>query len=156
MTDIGIAGHPEGHPSAPDDVLLEALRDKAPFATHITTQIVFDPEVIVRWARHLAGHGVTLPIHVGVPGAVHRAKLIRVSAGLGIGASARFLTKQQGMFWRFFLPGGYSPGKIVKRIAPHLERVDNHLAALHVFTFNDLEPTEAWRTRSVRRLGGSA
>ena len=152
LTSIGIGGHPEGHPAVSNEVLMRAMEDKALLATHITTQIVFDPGLIVAWARDLHARGVKLPIHVGVPGAVHRQKLLRVSSGLGIGESARFLTKQQGMLWRFFMPGGYSPDKIMRGLAPHLGQPDNNIAGLHVFTFNDLASTEEWRTRSIKRL----
>jgi len=152
FTEIGIGGHPEGHPSVSEDVLFQALADKAALATHITTQIVFDPAVILRWARELTRRGIDLPVHVGVPGAVHRQKLIRVSGGLGIGESAKFLKKQQGLLWRFFVPGGYSPDKIIKGLVPHIGRPDNALAGFHVFTFNDLAPTEAWRRRTLDNL----
>ena len=110
---------------------------------HIKTQIVFDPKVILAWSRELDRRGITLPIRVGVPGAVTRQKLLRVSSGLGLGASADFLKKQQGMFWRFFLPGGYSPDRIVSGLGPHLGSPDNHLDGFHVFSFNDLESTIA-------------
>ncbi len=152
FTDIGIGGHPEGHPSVGEDVLFQALEDKAALATHIVTQIVFDPAVILRWARELKRRGIDLPVHVGVPGAVHRQKLLRVSGGLGIGESAKFLKKQQTLLWRFFVPGGYDPTKIIKGLAPHLDAADNGLAGFHVFTFNDLGPTEEWRTRTLRTL----
>jgi methylenetetrahydrofolate reductase (NADPH) len=152
FTEVGIGGHPEGHPSVPEDVLFQALKDKAELATSITTQIVFDPRVILAWSRELRRRGIDLPVHVGVPGAVHRQKLIRVSGGLGIGESAKFLKKQQGLLWRFFVPGGYSPDKIIKGLAPHLGRDDNTLAGFHVFTFNDLAPTEAWRQRTLQAL----
>ncbi|RBY90292.1 5,10-methylenetetrahydrofolate reductase [Blastococcus sp. TBT05-19] len=152
FTDIGIGGHPEGHPSVSEDVLFKALQDKASLATHITTQIVFDPAVILRWARELKRRGIDLPVHVGVPGSVSRQKLLRVSGGLGIGESAKFLKKQQTLLWRFFVPGGYDPTKIIKGLAPHLGKPDNTLAGFHVFTFNDLEPTEEWRTRTLRNL----
>src|SRR3712207_9321458 len=79
FTDIGIGGHPEGHPTASTETLFQALKDKAPLATHIKTQIVFDPAVILSWARELKNRGIDLPVHVGVPGAVHRQKLLRVS-----------------------------------------------------------------------------
>ena len=69
-----------------------------------------------------------------------------------IGESAKFLRKQQTLLWRFFVPGGYSPDKIIAGLAPHLGQPDNHLAGFHVFTFNDLGPTEAWRQQSLRRL----
>lgn len=152
FTEIGIGGHPEGHPSVSADVLFQALKDKAELATHITTQIVFDSTVILTWARELKRRGIDLPVHVGVPGAVHRQKLVRVSGGLGIGESAKFLKKQQGLLWRFFVPGGYSPDKIIKGLAPHIGKADNTLAGFHVFTFNDLAPTEAWRQRTLQAL----
>jgi methylenetetrahydrofolate reductase (NADPH) len=152
FTDIGIGGHPEGHPAVSQEVLFEALKDKARLANHIKTQIVFDPEVILNWARELKRHGIDLPVHVGVPGAVHRQKLIRVSGGLGLGESAKFLKKQQTMFWRFFLPGGYSPDRIIKGLAPHIGRPDNNIENFHVFTFNDLGPTERWRQKTLQSL----
>lgn len=153
FVDIGIGGHPEGHPTASTETLFQALKDKAPLATHITTQIVFDPDVILRWARDLKDRGIDLPVHVGVPGAVHRQKLLRVSGGLGVGESAKFLKKQQSLFWRFFIPGGYSPNKIVKGLAPHIGKPDNHLEGFHIFTFNDLGPTEKWRQQMLRDIG---
>ncbi|MCW2579207.1 MAG: 5,10-methylenetetrahydrofolate reductase [Blastococcus sp.] len=153
FTDIGIAGHPEGHPTAPDEVLFQALKDKASLAHHIKTQIVFDPGLILSWARDLKNRGIDLPVHVGVPGAVSRQKLLRLSGGLGVGESAKFLKKQQSLFWRFFIPGGYSPNKIIKGLAPHIGKPDNGIEGFHVFTFNDLEPTEAWRQRMRSDLG---
>lgn len=152
FTGIGVGGHPEGHPAVADEVLFQALKDKAPMATHITTQIVFDVKVILNWARELRRHGIDLPVRVGVPGAVHRQKLLRVSRGLGIGESAKFLSKQQSMLWRFFLPGGYSPLKIIEGLAPHIGEPDNGIEGFHVFTFNDLEPTEGWRRRMLESL----
>jgi methylenetetrahydrofolate reductase (NADPH) len=152
FADIGIGGHPEGHPTVSPEVLFQALKDKAAMATHIKTQIVFDPKVILNWARELKDHGIDLPVHVGVPGAVHRQKLLRVSGGLGIGESAKFLKKQQNLLWRFFVPGGYSPDKIIRELAPHIGKPDNHIEGFHVFTFNDLGPTEAWRDQTLQSL----
>jgi methylenetetrahydrofolate reductase (NADPH) len=153
FTEIGIGGHPEGHPAVSDDVLFGALKDKADLATHIKTQIVFDPAVILAWTRELTRRGIDLPVHVGVPGAVHRQKLLRVSGGLGIGESARFLKKQQNLLWRFFVPGGYSPDRIIKQLVPHIGEADNRIDGFHVFTFNDLGPTEAWRRKTLASLG---
>lgn len=152
FTEIGIGGHPEGHPAVSDDVLFHALKEKADLATNIKTQIVFDPKVILEWARELKRRGIELPVHVGVPGAVHRQKLLRVSGGLGIGESARFLKKQQNLLFRFFMPGGYNPDRIIKGLAPHIGDPDNTIAGFHIFTFNDLGPTEKWRQRTLQNL----
>ncbi|MFD0660865.1 hypothetical protein [Thermocatellispora tengchongensis] len=92
-----------------------------------------------------------LPVRVGLPGAVTRQKLIRISAGLGLGQSARFLNKQQNLLWRFFLPGGYSPNRLVERLAPHVAEPGGPLAGFHFFTFNELDKTESWRRRMLER-----
>lgn len=114
--------------------------------------LCFDPDTTVSWGRKVRARGVTLPIRVGIPGAVNRQKLMRISAGLGLGQSARFLSKQQGMLWRFFLPGGYSPNKIVQRLAPEFGRPEHVLSGFHVFTFNELAGTEAWRREWLAAL----
>ncbi len=151
LTEIGIGGYPEGHASISDEQLWQALVDKAPFATRIVTQICFDADVIVKWAEQVRARGIELPIYVGVPGAVSRQKLIRITTQIGLGASARFLTKQQGMFWRFFLPSGYSPARLVTRLEFRRPSSSANLAGLHLFTFNEVAPTEQWRTQMLNK-----
>ncbi|MFD9209198.1 methylenetetrahydrofolate reductase [Streptomyces sioyaensis] len=149
---VGIGGYPEGHGLIGDTVMEQALKDKAPYATQAITQLCFDADTTIRWARAVHSRGITLPIRVGIPGAISRQKLIRVSASLGLGQSARFLKKQQNMFWRFFLPGGYSPNKLIEKLIPAFAQGDNNLQGFHVFTFNDLDSTEAWRQAWLARL----
>lgn len=152
FSSIGIGGYPEGHGSISDELIERALESKAPYADLIITQLCFDAETTIRWARKAQDRGITLPIRVGIPGAISRQKLIRVSAGLGLGQSARFLKKQQTMFWRFFLPGGYSPNKLIQKLTSAFAEQDNNLRGFHVFTFNDLDSTEAWRKAWLARL----
>jgi methylenetetrahydrofolate reductase (NADPH) len=149
---IGIGGYPEGHGHITDELIERALEQKAPHADQIISQLCFDAAATISWAREVRARGVALPIRVGIPGAVNRQKLVRISAGLGLGQSARFLLKQQGMFWRFFLPGGYSPDKLVQRLAPEFGRPEHTLSGFHVFTFNELAGTEAWRRRWLAAL----
>ncbi|MEU6010507.1 methylenetetrahydrofolate reductase [Streptomyces sp. NPDC047453] len=149
---IGIGGYPEGHGTISDELIEKALQVKAPYASHVITQLCFDAETTVRWARTVQAAGVGLPVRVGIPGAISRQKLIRVTAGLGLGQSARFLKKQQNMLWRFFLPGGYSPNKLIERLTPAFGMSDHRLQGFHVFTFNDLDSTEAWRQAWLARL----
>ncbi|NKQ52261.1 5,10-methylenetetrahydrofolate reductase [Amycolatopsis sp. K13G38] len=148
--DIGIAGYPEGHPLIGEPDLTRALSDKAPLAHHITTQMCFDIKRIRSWAAALPERGVHLPVRIGIPGAVSRQKLMRIAGAIGLGDSARFLRKQQQLLWRFFLPGGYNPGKIVRSVAADIGRSPN-IAGFHVFTFNDLGGTERWRQSLLRR-----
>ncbi|MFD6792798.1 MULTISPECIES: methylenetetrahydrofolate reductase [Prauserella salsuginis group] len=149
---VGIGGYPEGHGKIADDLIEQAMKDKAPYVTQIISQLCFDGDTTIEWAREVAGNGVDLPIRVGIPGAISRQKLIRVSAGLGLGQSAKFLSKQQNMFWRFFRPGGYNPNKLIERLTPAFAQQDNNLQGFHVYTFNDLDSTEAWRQRWLAKL----
>lgn len=144
---VGIAGYPEGHGRIGDELIAHALERKAPHATHVVTQMCFDAGATRRWAR-----GTVLPVRVGVPGPVARTKLIRISAGLGLGQSARFLAKQQNLVWRFLLPGGYRPDRLLGKLAPEFAQPGGTLAGLHVFTFNELAATEAWRQGWLARL----
>jgi methylenetetrahydrofolate reductase (NADPH) len=148
---IGIAGYPEGHARIETGLLDRALDKKAPYATHVITQICFDAGATAGWARQVQERGVELPIRVGLPGVVSRQRLVRISAGLGLGQSARFLLKQQSLFWRFFLPGGFHPGRLARRLAPHVGRPGTHLDGFHFFTFNELASTEAWRRSMLAR-----
>jgi methylenetetrahydrofolate reductase (NADPH) len=149
---VGIGGYPEGHGHIPAHLIEKALEEKAPQATQVITQLCFHAGTTVSWARTVKARGVALPVRVGIPGAVSRQKLVRISAGLGLGQSARFLKKQQSMLWRFFLPGGYRPDRLVRRLTPGLGEPDNNLAGFHVFTFNELEKTQTWRQQWLARL----
>jgi methylenetetrahydrofolate reductase (NADPH) len=143
--EVGIAGYPEGHVDISPETVDLALKQKAPMATRIISQICFDAVTTSAWAARIAGFGVGLPVQVGVPGPVNRQKLVRISAGLGLGQSARFLRKRQTLLWRFLLPGGYHPSRLVRRLGKAVSRTTNNIQGLHVFTFNELARTERWR-----------
>lgn len=149
---IGIGGYPEGHGHISAEAIEQALVRKAPHADYVVTQLCFDARTTIRWAMNVSHVGVRLPVRVGIPGAVNRQKLVRISAGLGLGQSARFIAKQQSLFWRFFLPGGYSPNRLVERLADSTAHPGSTLAGFHIFTFNELERTEAWRQAWLSRL----
>jgi methylenetetrahydrofolate reductase (NADPH) len=151
--EIGIGGYPEGHGTIPQEAVDLALKQKAPLATRIMTQICFDAAATTSWATRVASWGIGLPIFVGIPGPVNRQKLIRISAGIGLGQSARFLRKQQGLLWRFLLPGGYDPSRLARRLATEAARSTNHIQGLHIFTFNEIARTEAWRRELLSRVG---
>ena len=146
---IGVTGYPESHPLIDDATVRAALAEKAPFADYISTQICFDPKVTVRWVNEVWAGGVELPVYIGLPGAVQRAKLLRVSTRIGIGESVRFLRKHGNMVTRFFQPGGYSPDKLITGLAPVIADPAGKVAGFHIFTFNDLADTEAWRQQKL-------
>jgi methylenetetrahydrofolate reductase (NADPH) len=152
--DVGIAGYPEGHAAIPRHAVDLALRQKAPMATHIITQICFDATTTSSWAAGIRAAGIDLPVRVGMPGPVNRQKLIRIAAGLGLGQSARFLQKQQSTLWRFLLPGGYRPTKLARQLGVAAAKGGNNICGLHIFTLNELRGTESWRRELLSSVAG--
>jgi methylenetetrahydrofolate reductase (NADPH) len=148
FTAIGITGYPESHPLIDDEATVAAMFAKARHATYIASQVCFDPVVTAGWIEAVWARGTRLPVYVGVPGAVSRAKLLRVSTRIGIGDSLRFLRKH-GSFASRFLRGGFSPDPLIDGLGPLLDDPDGKVAGFHVFTFNDVADTEAWRRRRI-------
>jgi methylenetetrahydrofolate reductase (NADPH) len=146
FAEVGITGYPESHPLIDDDTTIAAMFEKARHATYIVSQVCFDPAVTARWIEDVWDRGTRLPIYVGVPGAVSRAKLMRVSARIGIGDSLRFLRKN-GSFASRFLRGGFSPDALVDGLGSVLD--GEKVAGFHVFTFNDVDDTERWRRQRL-------
>jgi methylenetetrahydrofolate reductase (NADPH) len=145
LEEIGITGYPEGHPFLKDETLREAMYEKRPYATYIVSQICFDPEITSGWIRRVRERGVELPIYIGIPGAVSKRKLMQISSSIGIGGSADFLKKHSNWFIRLLLPGGYSPDDLVEELGPYLGDPNRGVYGFHIYTFNEVEKTEAWR-----------
>lgn len=152
LRDIGVTGYPESHSFIDDDTTIQAMWDKRRLATYIVSNLCFDPRVVKRWVARVRRRKVELPIHIGLPGVVDPAKLMRVSTRIGIADSARFLRVHSNWFVRLARPGGYSPERFVKALLPDLAAPDRNVTGLHVFTFNELEATERWRQEMLARL----
>jgi methylenetetrahydrofolate reductase (NADPH) len=142
---VGVGGYPEGHPIIDDGTLRQALLDKRPFATYVVSQMCFDPGAILDWVADIRQRGIGLPVYVGLPGVVERKKLLQISLKIGVGDSARFLTKHTNLVTRFLKPGGYSPDELVKELAPYVGDQDYNIAGFHIYTFNQVDATEKWR-----------
>ncbi len=154
LTAIGIGGYPDGHPAIPDEVLTKALLDKqasldaAGIAGWVSTQMCFDTKAIVRWATEMRAAGVHLPIHLGLPGVVDRAKLLTIGVKVGIGASLRYLRKNASAMGKM-AAGGYDPALLLAPLEGSL--VELGITRLHVFTFNAATATDAWRQLVIGR-----
>jgi methylenetetrahydrofolate reductase (NADPH) len=151
LEEVGITGYPESHPKISDEMTIQAMYEKAPYATYIISQICFDPEVTSGWARQVWSRGVKLPIRVGMPGYVNHQKLVRIAAAIGLGESARFLTRQRNWFLKLFVPGGYSPDRLIRGLLPGFTDPESNIQGLHIYTFNEVEKTETWRREMLER-----
>ena len=151
---VGITGYPESHPTINDDLTVQAMWDKRRHATHVVSNLTFDPAVVRGWIRRMRDRGITMPLLLGIPGPVERTKLLAMATRIGVGESTRFLAKHKGTFARLAAPGGFTGEKFLEQCAPALAMPDAFVEGLHVFTFNQIAETEAWRTELLERLRG--
>lgn len=149
---VGITGYPESHPSINDDLTVQAMWDKRHHATQIVSNLTFDPAALAHWVTRVRARGVELPILVGLPGPVERLKLLKMATKIGVGESAKFLAKNGGLFARIAAPGGYDPLRFLAGAADTLGLPESNVAGLHLFTFNQVAETAAWRTAQLERL----
>ncbi len=140
---VGITGYPESHPSIDDDVTVQAMWDKRSHATYIVSNLCFDAATIATWVKRVRRRGIALPVQLGLAGPVERTKLLSMAAKVGVGESTRFLTQHSGWIARLAAP--YSPERLLSRVAKEVGGAEYGIAGLHVFTFNQVAETEAWR-----------
>jgi methylenetetrahydrofolate reductase (NADPH) len=143
--DIGVPCYPEGHTEIADAVLLQALKDKQPLATSMTTQMGFNPGAVTAWLTRMRAEGITLPLILGVPGVAELTKLMTISAKIGIADSARYLKKNKKMVGHLMRKGSFGPDAYLEALAPTIADPAMDVRGLHVFTFNQVEQTVAWQ-----------
>lgn len=149
---VGITGYPESHPTISDDLTVQSMWDKRRHATHVVSNLTFDAGVIKGWLRRMRDRGITMPVLLGVPGPVERAKLLAMATRIGVGESTRFLVKHRGTLARLAAPGGFTGERFLEQCAPAVVMPDAMVEGLHVFTFNQVAETEAWRSDLLTRL----
>ena len=150
--EVGVTGYPESHPTISDDLVVQAMWDKRRHATHVVSNLSFDPATIRSWLDRVRARGVTMPMLLGIPGPIDRAKLLAMATKIGVGDSTRFLNKHKGTFARLAAPGGFTGERFLEQCAPALARPEALVTGLHVYTFNQVAETEAWRRHYLDRL----
>ncbi len=151
--DVGVPGYPESHPTIHDDLTVQSMWDKRKHATYIVSNLTFDPAVIKDWVHRLRLRGIGLPLLLGLPGPVDRTKLLGMATKIGVGDSTRFLVKQRGLMTRLVAPGGFTGETFITKCAAIAGEAEARVDGLHVYTFNQLSETEAWRRDFLDRLG---
>lgn len=144
---IGIAAYPEGHPAISDTALTRSLAHKSAMADYVTTQMCFDPKTLLRWVALQRNQGLALPVLIGMPGRVGAARLLEMSARIGVGTSVSFVRKQRGLRSLLGLVRRSPADRLHAALAPHIGDSQLGIAGFHYFTFNQLSATDAWHRR---------
>ena len=142
---IGVAAHPEGHPAVDSETLLAELLAKQAVATYLVTQMCFDAPALSAWLRMIRSRGIIMPAWIGLPGVFDRAALLAASMRIGVGASLRLLRDRGRLVRRLFGPKVYRPDAFLNELAPSLTEPGLAIAGFHLFCFNRVEQSEAWR-----------
>jgi methylenetetrahydrofolate reductase (NADH) len=152
-TELGIGCYPQGHPDIPDETLLQALRDKAPFAHYMTTQLCFDPKAIGAFIAARRAEDNTLPVKIGLPGVAEIPKLLSISARIGVKDASKFILKNARFVGALLRSGGiYRPTALVEKLAPLIADPAADILGFHIYTFNNVPATVEWRDHEQARL----
>lgn len=152
---IGFTGYPDGHELIAPDVLNAALDAKQSLIQevgidgYVSTQMCFNAGTIVDWVDIVRQRGFTLPVRLGIPGHVERIKLARISARLGIGSSLKFLKKNKSSVVKLMSSSEFEPTELVDDV---LGSSPVGVVGFHVFSFNNVGPTENWYSSYLTNL----
>jgi methylenetetrahydrofolate reductase (NADPH) len=146
---VGIAGYPQGHPSIATDALWLALLAKQSHADYVTTQLCFDTTATARWVDDARRLGLTLPIHLGLPGPGDVTRIARIAARVGVADAARYLRKNRGLVGAILRRRAFRPDRLLEELASTIADPDAKVDGLHVFTFNQVDDAVAWRARAL-------
>ncbi|GAA4937860.1 methylenetetrahydrofolate reductase (NADPH) [Actinomycetospora succinea] len=143
---VGVPSYPDGHHRIADDVLWADLRVKQFHADYTVTQLCFDADLVCRFAGEARERGIDLPVVAGVPGVVDAARLLRLSVRIGVADAVRFARSHRSTAGALLRPGRHTPDELVAGLAAG----GCDLAGLHLFTFNQIEPTVRWLSQARR------
>ena len=152
FTDIGVAGHPEGHPVVSNEVLIEELLLKQQYSNYVVTQMCFDADIIGNWVREIRAYGITLPVWIGLPGVSNRTTLMTTSLRIGVGNSLRYLKNHGKIAVNLLRSKDYRPDELLFELAPYLADPELDIRGHHIYCFNQVEKAEQWRQEFLAEL----
>jgi methylenetetrahydrofolate reductase (NADPH) len=152
LEEIGVPSYPEGHPTIADRVLLDDLREKRRYAHATTTQMSFNPDAVASWITRIRAEGITLPIHLGVPGVLPLRKLMTMAARIGVTDSVRYLLKNRSLLGHLMQGGAFGADALLVRLASTIADPRANVRALHVFTMNQVAETVEWHRALIAEL----
>jgi methylenetetrahydrofolate reductase (NADPH) len=152
--EVGVAGHPEGSKAIGEERVEQALRGKAAFAStasfniYFATQFGFEPQPFIDWEAETAAKGISLPIHVGMPGPASLRQLAKFAMLCGVGASMRMLTSRTSAMAN--LLSTQAPDEMVTALARHrAANPQSRFKKIHFFAFGGVAKTAKWANAVV-------
>ncbi len=144
---IYVAGHPEGHPRVPREIMDEALRQKLAWGRTngvnmgVVTQFCFEAEPVIDWLARFQGE-FTEPARIGIAGPANPATLLKFALRCGVGNSVRALHRQAGRFTRLLTET--APDQLVDDLVGAAAAGKIRLPEFHIFPFGGLRTAARW------------
>jgi methylenetetrahydrofolate reductase (NADPH) len=154
LTQVAIAGYPEGHPRIPTATLNAALGQKLELARRhglaasIVTQFSFAPNRIVEYCAELARRAPGAPVYVGLAGPTNPAALLRFAQRCGVSASLRALQAEGLRAVRLFTH--VDPTDQLIALARHtVTGSASNVVGVHIFSFGGVARTARWMNERI-------
>lgn len=145
---VGVAGHPAGHPVVADDVLWPALADKAAalerrgLVGSVVTQFGFDAAAVLTWLAEARTRGVSIPVRVGVPGPASVRRLVWYASQCGVTVSAS-AAREYGLSGTD-VTSTATPDRFIRALASAYDTRLHGEVRLHFNTFGGVAVTAKW------------
>jgi len=154
LTQVAIAGYPEGHPSIPTGTLNAALERKLDLARRhglapsIVTQFSFAPNRIIEYCAELARRAPSIPVYVGLAGPTSPVALLRFAQRCGVSASLRALQAQGMRAVRLFTHVDPSE-QLIALARRALAGGAGNVVGVHLFAFGGVARTAQWMNERI-------
>lgn len=148
VREVSVAGHPDGHPAAPDGTLWRALAGKVALLERrglrggIVTQFGFDATQVLLWIANLRARGVSLPVRVGVPGPGSVRLLLACASQCGVAVSAP-VAREYG-FSLAEPTARTAPDRFIRTLAAGYATELHGQVKLHFNSFGGITATANW------------
>jgi methylenetetrahydrofolate reductase (NADPH) len=145
---VGVAGHPGGHPAAGDKVLWSALAGKAAaleqrgLGGSVVTQFGFDPALVLAWVAGMRERNISVPVRVGVPGPASVRLLLSYASRCGVSVSAH-VARDYGLSLTD-LAATAAPGRFIRSLASGYDARVHGEIKLHFNPFGGFAATAEW------------
>jgi methylenetetrahydrofolate reductase (NADH) len=149
LSQVAIAGYPEGHPDIPEPKLWEALRTKHRILqerghrVEITTQFSFDSAPVLRWLQRIrAEERITSTVRIGLPGPASVKTLLRFASRCGVSATASVMAKYGVSITQLLSTAG--PVRLLNEFIENLQPGVHGDVRFHFYPFGGLQKTVSW------------
>jgi len=148
VSNLSVAGHPEGHPKVAVEEIRRAEVEKASIAQQsglsltFLTQFFFEHQPFLSWVGDMRKQGVKARIIGGLAGPAGLATLFKFAVRCGAGPSIRALGARPTSLMK--LVGDRGPENVLRGLAEARVAGTTDFSGIHLFCFGGFLKTSEW------------